>query len=92
MHSIILTACPVFQVLMLQKPHARSKFKDHVTCLKCQLYLWHSGDIASIVGEGNVHIQDHLATTLSPHLNSTNITRKFDCLMSMGKVSAAFSL
>ena len=54
LHSITLTACSVFQVLMLQKPHTRSKSKDHVTvtCLKHRLTLWYSGDIASIVGEG----------------------------------------
>jgi len=84
LHSIALTACSVFQILLLQKPHARSKSKDHVTCLKRRLTLWHSGDIASIVGEGKC-IQDHLATALSQRFNSTNIARKFDCLMSMGK-------
>ena len=36
LHSVVLTACCVFQKLLLQKPHmhARSKSKDYVYCLE----------------------------------------------------------
>ena len=40
LHSIALTACSVFQVLLLQKPHAKSKSKEHITCLEHCLALW----------------------------------------------------
>ena len=39
LHSIALTACCVFQVLLLQKPHARSKSRDHTHCLERRLDL-----------------------------------------------------
>ena len=51
LHSIAFTACCVFQVLLLQKPHARSKSKDHVHCLECRLELWRHSDII-LSGEG----------------------------------------
>ena len=37
LHSVAFTACCVFQVLLLQKPPARSKSKDHVHCLEHRL-------------------------------------------------------
>ena len=52
LHFIALTACYVFQVLLLQKPHARTMSKDHVHCLEHCLDLWHHGDITALVKEG----------------------------------------
>ena len=52
LHSVALTACCAFQVLLLQKPHTRSKSKDHVHGLECCLELWHHGDIDALVKEG----------------------------------------
>ena len=64
LHSVALTAYCVFQVLLLQKLHARSKSKDHVHCLlESHLELWHSGDIDTLVKEGKC-IQDHLQSTI----------------------------
>ena len=39
LHSIALTACCVLQVLLLQKPHAKSKSKEHAECLERRLNL-----------------------------------------------------
>ena len=49
LHSVALIAC---QVLLLQKPHARSKSKDHVHCLECHLELWHHDDTDALVKDG----------------------------------------
>ena len=46
---ITLTACCLFQVLLLQKPHAQSKSRDHVHYLEHHLDLWHNGDITALV-------------------------------------------
>ena len=35
-----------------QKPHAKSKAKEHSTHLECRLNLWEKGDINSLVIEG----------------------------------------
>ena len=74
LHSIAFTACCVFQVLLLQKPYARSKSKDHVHCLECRLKLWHCGDIDSLVKEG----KDHLQSTIHSGPKFTSVARKFD--------------
>ena len=63
LHSVALTACCVFQVLLLQKPHARSKSKDHVLCLERHLEMWHRGDIDALVKEDKC-IQDYLQSTI----------------------------
>ena len=49
LHSIAFTACSVMQVLLLQKPHAKSKSKEHSICLEHRLVLWGCGDIASLL-------------------------------------------
>ena len=63
LHSIALTACFIFQVLLLQKPHAKSKTKDHTTCLERRLALWHAGDFSALIKEGKC-IQDHLQSAI----------------------------
>ena len=80
LHSIALTACCVFQMLLLQKLHARSKSKDHVHCLESHLELWLSSDIDTLVKEGKC-IQDHLQSTIHSGRWSNNVVRKFDQLM-----------
>ena len=64
----------VFQVLLLQKSHARSKSKDHE---HCHLELWHHGDIDTLVKEGTC-IQDQLQSTTHSGPKSNNVARKFD--------------
>ena len=91
LHSIAFTACSVMQVLLLQKPHAKSKSKEHSICLERRLALWRCGDIASLLKEGKC-IQDHLTTSTNKVTRSSTVTRHFDHLMSMGKVSAAVKL
>ena len=91
LHSVAFTACCVFQMLLLQKPHARSKSRDHVHCLECRLELWHCGDIDALVKEGKC-IQDHLQSTIHSGPWSNNVARKFDQLMKLGKVTAALKL
>ena len=80
----------MFQVLLFQKPHARSKSKDHVHCSECHPELWYCGDINSLVKEGKC-IQNHLQSTIHSGPKSTNVVRKFDQLVILGKVAAAFN-
>ena len=50
--------------------------------------MWHQGDITALVKEGKC-IQDHLQSTIKSGPKSNNVVRKFDQLMSLGKVTAA---
>ena len=91
LHSVALTACCVFQVLLLQKPHAKSKSKDYVHCLERRLDLWHHGDITALVNEGK-YIEDHLHSTIKTKPKFNNVARKFDQLMSLGKLKVTAAL
>ena len=42
LESIALKAAMTLPSLMLQKPHAKSKTHDHISCLQCRLSLWES--------------------------------------------------
>jgi len=71
LHSIALTACSVMQVLLLQKPHMKSKSKEHSSCLEHHLALWQQGDIASLLKEEKC-IQGHLSSSTGHGSTSRN--------------------
>ena len=45
LEAIALKAAITLPSLMLQKPHAKSKTHDHISCLQRRLSLWEKGDI-----------------------------------------------
>ena len=57
--TLALKACIVLQCLLLQKPHARSKSKEHLAHLERRMKLWLKGDITALLQEGKC-IQRHL--------------------------------
>ena len=87
---LLLVVCFRCSVL-LQKPHAKSKSKEHVACLERRLLLWHNGDIPALLNEGKC-IQDHLQSAIQSGTKPRNNVRVFDHLMSLGKVSAALKI
>ena len=52
LESIAVTAAMTMPALLLQKPHAKSKSKDHTVCLKRRLELWKLGKIEELISEG----------------------------------------
>ena len=72
-------------ILLLQKPHARSKAKDHLKCLERRLAVWKAGDIELLLHEGCT-IQSRFRL---PHTNSSanddHITKQFMKFMRRGK-------
>ena len=46
-----ITAVMIMPTLF-QKPHAKSKTRDHITCLKRRLEIWEMGDLAKLLKEG----------------------------------------
>ena len=89
---ITLKAAMTMPSLLLQKPCATSKAKDHVKCLERRLHLWSAGDIDGLMQEGRI-IQQHLSrTTPKPHNQQDRLTRIFARLMFEGKVRAALRL
>ena len=53
LEAIAMKAVTVLCVLLLQRPHPRSKYHEHQSCLKRRLALWVDGDISSLLFEGH---------------------------------------
>ena len=90
MESIALKATVVMPILLLQKPHQRSKTKDHIACLERRLRVWKEGNLNGLIIEGRT-IQSRLPK--SDKTKSTrNLPRSFANLMFAGKIKAALDL
>ena len=50
--AFALKAVMTLPALVLQKPHAKSKTRDHISCLQRRFALWEKGDIAELLKEG----------------------------------------
>lgn len=91
LQCIALKACSVMQSLLLQKPHAKSKAKEHTTHLERRMKLWAQGDIDGLLHEGKC-IQKHLKSNASGTNVIEKIARGFNRLMLQGKVRRATRL
>ena len=87
--SLALHMLNIFLPLMLQKPSAKSKNKDHVRYLKKRLDLWREGKVEEIVSEC-MEIQRRLQT--SKQAQDKSKQKRFTNLMMMGKVKDAIKL
>ena len=72
--------------LMLQKPSAKSKTKEHNNALAARLELWKEGRLLEILKEGQI-IQQKLTTTKKK--SPDDAARIFARLMFVGKIKAA---
>ena len=90
MQSIALKATVVLPILMLQKPSAKSKTKEHITCLERRLTTWQNGDLQDLILEGRT-IQQRIPkpTTKS---SRKHLARSFANLMFKGNTKAAIRL
>ena len=91
LESIALKAITVVSILLLQKPHGKSKTKDYSACLERRLQSWSNGDLTNLLLEGRT-LQNHLPKS-GPSANSNaKLARTFSNLMFQGKTSAALQL
>ena len=72
--------------LLLQKPSAKSKMKEHSQLLEKRIGLWEEGKLTELWKEGST-IQGKLQTNKKK--TGTDVTRIFSKLMFEGKVGAA---
>jgi hypothetical protein len=84
--GIALKVHMVIPALMMQKPSAKSKTRDHVKLLSQRFDLWREGKLLDLLREGKI-IQSKLAS--AKRRSSEDVTRIFSKLMFQGKVSAA---
>ena len=90
MESIALRAAIVLPILLLQKPHRKSKAKEHTECLERRLRIWKEGNLNDLVLEGRT-IQSRLPKFNSPTAKQ-NLSRSFANFMFAGKTKAALDL
>ena len=88
LEAIALKSAMTLPSLMLQKPHAKSKTHDHISCLRRRLSLWEKGDILNLLKEGRA-LQKSLARSQPPKRDTaddTSAARKFSRMMMEGRV------
>lgn len=90
LERIALTAATTMQILLLQKPSARSKSRDHLKCLERRLKLWNDGNLEDLYNEGKA-IQNQLKKSQKKP-ETPNIPKLFDKLMGLGKIRDAMRL
>ena len=80
--------------LLLQKPHAKSKAKEHDQALERRLRAWVDGDIEGLLREGRT-IQTFLTQYHAAHLQKQDEKRNakvFAGLMAAGRIPAAIRM
>jgi hypothetical protein len=87
LEGIAIKASMVIIPLLLQKPHAKSKSKEHVECLKRRLSLWLAGNIKALVREGET-IQARLKSSKTFD-DDAMIAKKFSAMMFKGNSRGA---
>ena len=78
----------VLPSLMLQKPSATSKSRDHTKALERRLQQWNEGKFLEILREGTI-IQQKITSSQGRSRSTDDIARVFSKLMFEGKVKAA---
>ena len=92
LESVAMKAAMVMPALLLQKPHPRSKAKDHTLHLERRLRQWSEGDLEGLMKEGYT-IQHQFSRQHQNRSRSAQQTaREFTKLMMEGRVRAALRL
>ena len=86
-----LQAVMTMPALLLQKPHNRSKAKDHIHCMKQCLEVWKAGRISELV-QGRCVIQQHLPVPAASKVGVDKFNSTFARLIFGGKIKAALLL
>ena len=89
LESVAMKAAMVMPALLLQKPHPRSKAKDHTLHLERRLLQWSEGGLEGLMKEGYT-IQHQFSQQHQNRSRSAQQTaREFTKLMMEGRVRAA---
>ena len=75
LEPVALKATIVLPHLVLQKPHRRSKPKDHASLLERRMKLWEQGDLTELLKEGRAIQKD------SPALVTRAMSNKSHALL-----------
>ena len=87
-----MRAAMVMPVLLIQKPHQRSRQKEHTKHLERRLKLWSDGDIDALFNEGRTIQTEFKHHFRQQNTNNTQSARSFAKLVMEGKMRAALRL
>ena len=82
--GIALKVFMILPIILLQKPSARSKAKDHSEALLRRIDWFQSGDIERLIAEGR-----EIQRRLKPKKSQQDISKTFSKLMMEGKIHSA---
>ena len=94
LECVVMKAVMVLPALLLQRPHHKSKDREHIASLEDRLSTWQDSDIASLLHEGRT-IQDCLGNSKSRRWNTcgeSQTARSFQELDAIGNVKAVLRL
>ena len=91
LESIALKTSMILPALLLQRPHLRSKPKDHTRCLVDRMAKWQKQDIDSVLHEC-LSIQSRLNHCKCQSQEEGQIARSFAKLVSLGNLKAGMRL
>ena len=91
LESVTLKASMILPHLLLQRPHSRSRSKDHIRCLGDRMAKWQNGDIDSLLHECTT-IQNRLNQRKCHGQDDGQTARSFAKLVSLGNLKAAMRL
>ena len=86
--SIAMIAAMTMPALLLQKPHHKSKCKEHIKVLTRRLEEWKKGNISSLLREGRC-IQQRLLVKKRKGTPEDDLVKKFTKFMRQGRVRSA---
>ena len=92
LESVAMRAAMVMLVLLIQKPHQRSRQKEHTKHLERRLKLWSDGDIDALLNEGRTIQTEFKHHFRQQNTNNTQTARNFAKLVMEGKMRAALRL
>ncbi len=91
LECVALKAITVASILLLQKPHRKSKPREHTSCLERRLQLWSEGKFDDLLNEGKA-LQGRLPKIHNTKDAEDHLARSFSNLMFEGKTKAALQL
>lgn len=92
LEGIALKAAMSLPILVLQKPHQKSKSKDHIKCIEKRMENWLEGNIAELMAEGRT-IQHNFERSIKRSVTrDQRLATTFAKLMMEGKIRAALRL
>ena len=89
--EVALKIAMIMPAILLQKPHFKTKAKEHKECLNRRLDLWEAGNFEALLSEIRA-IQKKLSSPTNNKTTNDNLAKTFAKLILQGKIRPALRL